>query len=266
MANGTVELVYVPQIGRVMRYAKIGAANILWENKKFEGKTASAMKKGDWANFGGDKLWPAPQSLWHWPPDPILDGAPYQVEVREKSLKITGLSSAKSGVKFDRQIRMDPSGTVVHIVNRMTNTSAKTQELAVWEIVQTDDPDQILIPLELTDNMPLGWAPFDDNPVNPDFVTTRNGFLVVRRYPRLGSKLGSASSKGILTIQRKGVEFSFSAKKSPGKYFDNGRFLQVYTNGDPDKYVELEILGPSTKLEPGQAATLRTTWLLREAK
>ena len=262
ISNEFVELVYVPQIGRTMRFAKIGGPNILWENPRLAGKDSHSIKPGEWVNYGGDKLWPAPQSRWNWPPDPILDGSPYNVSIAGKFLQITGAASQKSGVRFTRLISLDPTGLDVHIENRMTNTSS--QVLAVWEIAQTDNPDQILVPLEISKEMPNGWAPFEDHPFDPAFGSIRDDVLVVRRNPHAGSKLGTGSAKGILTIKRGGLEFSFSAKKAPGAYADGGRFLQVFTSGDPDKYVELEILGPLTKLKPGQTATLKTTWSLRK--
>src|SRR5262245_60839367 len=74
MTNGTVELILVPQIGRIMRYGFVGGPNVLWENPAMHGKVVPP-KAGDkeWANYGGDKLWPAPQDRWGWPPDPYLD-------------------------------------------------------------------------------------------------------------------------------------------------------------------------------------------------
>ena len=81
MSNGTVEIVIVPQIGRIMRYGFVGGPNMLWNNIALAGKTtdlASASK--DWNNYGGDKLWPAPQDRWAWPPDRVLDSAPQTVK------------------------------------------------------------------------------------------------------------------------------------------------------------------------------------------
>jgi len=262
MSNGAVELVYVPQIGRVMRFARISGPNILWENSKLFGKTANSAKPGEWTNYGGDKLWPAPQSNWNWPPDPLLDGAPYTVEVDGKSLIISGQASPKSGVRFTRRITMDPGGQpIVHISNTMTNTSKKPQELALWEIAQTDDPDKVIVPLQVTKEMPNGWAPYDSKPIAPEFASIQNrNELFVYRNPKAGFKLGSASAVGTLEYIGHIEQFLMKAHKAPGKYVDGGKFLAVYASGDPLKYVELEITGPLTTLKPGQACNLEVTW------
>src|SRR5579862_9449152 len=82
LTNGAAELIFVPQIGRIMRYGYVDGPNILWNNPAMAGKAADADDAAkNWPNFGGDKLWPAPQERWPWPPDPILDHAPQTVKV-----------------------------------------------------------------------------------------------------------------------------------------------------------------------------------------
>lgn len=263
MTNGEVDLIYVPQVGRIMRYGRVGGPNVLWESSRLAGHSSVHAKRGEWANYGGDKLWQSPQSLWVWPPAPILDGAPYEAEVDYKSLVVSGQASAKSGIRFRRRISLDASGTAVHIENEMTNTSNHSETLGVWEITQVNDPDRVYVPLEPTDQMPLGWAEFDEHPVHSEFVSAADGWLVVKRNPREGAKLGTGSSRGVLMAEKAGVRFTITAAKKYGTYPDDGRFLQVYTNGDPDRYVELEVLGPLTQLRPKETAVLNTIWSLQ---
>src|SRR3982750_3663343 len=72
LSNGTVDVVVVPAIGRIMRYGPVGRQNLLWKTPRPAGKPASPGK--EWANFGGDKVWPWPQDDWPqragraWPP------------------------------------------------------------------------------------------------------------------------------------------------------------------------------------------------------
>src|ERR1051325_5584720 len=82
MTNGTVDLVFVPQIGRIMRYGYVDGPNVLWENAALAGKTTDfSQPVTDWQNYGGDKVWPAPQSVWGWPPDATFESAPHTVQV-----------------------------------------------------------------------------------------------------------------------------------------------------------------------------------------
>ena len=110
LSNGTVDLVFVPQIGRIMRYGYVGERNVLWENPALAGKTTDLSRPvNDWQNYGGDKLWPAPQSVWGWPPDPVSDSGPQTVKVLpNRHLLMTGPESRKYGVRFQREIALDP--------------------------------------------------------------------------------------------------------------------------------------------------------------
>ena len=76
MRNRTATLIFVPQIGRIMHYGFNDGDNVLWENPELEGNLPDTLNLGkDWRNYGGDKLWPAPQARWGWPPSPTLDRA-----------------------------------------------------------------------------------------------------------------------------------------------------------------------------------------------
>jgi hypothetical protein len=260
LTNGKVDLVYVPQIGRIMRFGRVGGPNMLWENSSLAGITSNQSKPGVWANYGGDKLWPAPQSLWGWPPDPAIDGASYKVSIDGTTLVVASETSSKSGVRFKRRITMDSSGTTVHIENAMTTTATHGQELAVWEIAQTDDPDTVVVPIQKTTEMPDGWAAYEDKPVAPGSVEIRGNELIIHRSKTTGFKLGSGSEAGFLQAVKVGETFSMFAEKSIGRYPDGGKFLEIYASADPLKYVELEITGPLTATEPGQTARLDVTW------
>src|SRR5262245_9959440 len=57
LSNGTVEVVFVPQIGRIMRYGFVGGPNALWVNPTLQGKTTDFSQPiKDWNNYGGDKV------------------------------------------------------------------------------------------------------------------------------------------------------------------------------------------------------------------
>jgi hypothetical protein len=267
LSNGEVELVYVPQIGRIMRYAFVGGPNILWENAALAGKTQKDGQPGTWANYGGDKLWPAPQSLWNWPPDPVLDGGPYVARFDGKRIVIEGPPSAKSGVRMSRVIELDPTGTGVKIYNTMTNVDVKPLELALWQIAQVNNPDEVILPIEPTPEMPKGWAVYEDKPVEPKFAKVRNGEVRIMRNPAASFKLGSPSSAGRISSIHGKTKFHISTPKEPGgKYPDGGKFLQVYLNQDPDRYAELELTGPITSIPVGGAVRLMVRWSLESAQ
>ena len=92
LASAAIEVIVVPAIGRIMQFRKIGDdAGVLWENRELDGQLPKP-NSGIWANFGGDKCWPAPQSDWpqimghEWPPPAAFDASPFEVSATDWGL------------------------------------------------------------------------------------------------------------------------------------------------------------------------------------
>src|SRR5687768_8676248 len=123
MTNGTVDVVVVPAVARIMRYGFVGGPNLLWENEKALGKPA---KPGDWPNFGGDKAWPWPQDDWPkrtggsgWPPPPATDQVAHIARlVGRDTVRLTSPVVAGYGIRIVRDITLNPTGTQVRIRTR----------------------------------------------------------------------------------------------------------------------------------------------------
>ena len=88
LSNGLVEAVVVPAVGRIMQFRFAGAPDgPFWENASLDGGRLHAPATSDWANFGGDKAFPAPQSDWprlirrSWPPPAGFDGLPMHAPI-----------------------------------------------------------------------------------------------------------------------------------------------------------------------------------------
>ena len=132
ITNGRVEAIVVPCIGRVMRFGWVGdAQNMLWENASLDG-SSDALANGSWKNFGGDKVWPSPQSQWRqvttsaWPPPIGFDSLPYTAEVTGNSIVLTSTVDPHYGIQTVRRISLSadsPTLTIAsefHKVNRYT--------------------------------------------------------------------------------------------------------------------------------------------------
>jgi len=76
LANGVVTLAIVPEIGgRVMQY-DLGDHPSMFVNASEVGKRYEPSSSAPWHNFGGYKVWPAPQDNWGWPPPRSKTGGP----------------------------------------------------------------------------------------------------------------------------------------------------------------------------------------------
>jgi hypothetical protein len=265
LSNGTVDLVFVPQIGRIMRYGYVGERNVLWENTMLAGKATDLSRLGtDWQNYGGDKLWPSPQSKWGWPPDPTSDSGPQKVSLMpDKHLLVIGPVSLKYGVQFQREIALNPTGTAVTIRNSMANTGAIPVEWGVWEVAQTDDPEETGFAAAAKTSFPQGYKLFGDQTPPDGQVTLNHGVVTIRRRADHSAKIGTRSPDGRIESHWGALRFRISGDfPKGGSYPDDGCAQEIYTSDDPNRYVEMELLGPVRKLRTGDASTLVTHWSL----
>jgi hypothetical protein len=265
LSNGTVEVVVVPQVGRILRYGYVGGPNVLWENPKLHGRTvAPGTRPKEWVNFGGDKLWPAPQAKWGFPPDLELDGYAHTAEaLPDGRLRLTSRPSRKHGIRFLREIALAPSGTGVTLRNTMENTSDQDVEWSVWEVAQTDSPDTAILPLHKGGHFPRGWYVFKDQSPAPGMLKVAGGEVRFRRHPKKSAKIGADSPAGWAAMRKDGLRFTVMAAYEPGKdYPDDGCAQEVWSNPDPDRYMELELLSPLQFLQPGDRYTFTTRWKL----
>lgn len=260
LSNGTVELVVVPKIGRVMRYGYVGGLNLLWENPDLAGKPPLAS---GWTNYGGDKMWPAPQSDWNWPPDAQIDGSEWRAETIKDGVRITSPDSTVSKIRIVREITMAAYGSEVRFHNRMDNLGGR-HLMGPWQITQLDDPYSVYVPFEPTSQNPKGWRVLVGGPLNASTYTlTTEGIRLSRSSADF--KVGAFSKKGEITASKGDTVFHASTKVfARGHYSDGGSPLQVYSNAQA-KYVEAELLGPLNPMENEEGALLDVTWRLSKA-
>lgn len=261
ISNGDVELVCVPQIGRIMRYARVGGNNMLWNNPQMLGKIANLTDAAMvWPNFGGDKLWPAPQSAWNWPPDPVLDSSPQKLKILpDHHLLMIGNDSQKTGIRFEREIILDPKGTTVHIINSMINTSKAAVKWGIWEIFQTNNPARVFLPLNLSGHFTEGYAILSKPPFPA--ADEYGGSLLLSRGKKNSYKFGTDAPVNTLRALIHGEMITISAPYyRSGNYPDGGCDAEVWSNPDPLDYMEMEMMAPIHILKPGEQVKFETTW------
>ncbi len=289
LSNGDVELVYVPQIGRVMRYGAVGGPNVLWNNADLYGKTTDAANPGkEWINYGGDKLWPSPQSAWGWPPDPLMDSGQQNVTVTPNNhLLVEGHSSFKHRIRFLREISLDSTGTKVTFKNTMVNANrppvlpdpsdpkktipdpdrTRAEKLRVtwgiWEVTQVDSPTEMRLPLHKGGHFSQGYYVFKDSAPAAGAMDVTPSVLRLRRDPAKSCKVGGDAPLGYLEADVHGFTFRVSAAVERGRnYPDDGCAQEIYTNPDPLTYVELELLAPIQTLDASKNTVFVTHWSL----
>ena len=262
ITNGIVDLVVVPQVGRIMRFGEVGEPNILFEAPIVNGEPPSG---GGWKNWGGDKVWPAPQSAWVWPPETEYDGSDWEVHAIPNGVRMASKSaSSKLGVRFERTILLKSDAPAAEMRTTLFNASTKTVRFAAWDVCQVNDPTRCFLPTWKSKRRPKGWKIFGSDPIL-GFAKEHANLLLITRDPKRGHKYGSGSAKGAISAEVGKYRITIASDYDPrSEYPDDGCAQQVYTSADPTKYAELELTGPLTTLRPGQATSLAVTMTLKQ--
>ncbi|MDX2066718.1 MAG: hypothetical protein SFX74_13360 [Fimbriimonadaceae bacterium] len=247
LENRHVHAVVVPQIGRLIAFGPRQGPNLLWAQRE--------PAAGDWQNFGGDKIWVAPQSLWGWPPEPEHDGLPHVGTWDRDSITLRSGNSSKSKAVITRTFRLH--GRTLIIDQTLTSRGDSAAAVGLWQIAQVPFPREIVVPFAPSDRFPKGYAVYGD--------TVDSG-----RWQRAGTSLrltpgrtenikyGLAAPTGTLTAVYDRYQVTLSAPFDPqGTYPDDGKAQQIYVSHAP-AYVELEVTAPLQRLTRDQSQSLRT--------
>lgn len=263
LTTGRTSVVVVPEIGgRVMEFSLDGR-NVIWENREEFGKTYPITK--EWHNYGGYKIWLAPQDLWGWPPDPMLDFAKANVELLRNNqgqpvLKLTSAPSLESKVVFEKEISFDESGELL-VKQRMYNIGGTTIRYSIWGVTQVKTPCFVVFPLKAKSRFAGGINYIMTDSRRSRQFSSRTGLCITTYLGEVG-KIGSDSDGPWMVWFKDDLAYVkiFEPMKENEDYPDGGCSVEVFTSEDKLGYVEMEILGPIVTLRPGEHAELSERW------
>ena len=260
--NGRVEAVVVPSIGRVMQFRFATAVDgPLWENPVQLGKPMPAKPwEAAHGSFGGDKTWPAPQSQWNWPPPDVFDAAPLALRVEaDRSVVLTSPVSERFGIRTERRISLATNSTTMQIVTTYEKVSGPPAETSVWVITQAKDPVAVYVPVPKDTKFPEGST--QEFALPKEHAALKDGLVRLTRDAKGPHKIGNDASSIVWVGERELLRIDI-AREADAKYPDGGCSTEVYTNGDPVPYVELETLGPLHMLKVGDRISATNTYTL----
>ncbi len=268
LSNGQVEAVIVPAVGRVMQFRFKDGENTFWENREVYSKMPSTSPK-EWVNFGGDKTWPAPQSDWQnligriWPPPTDFDSISVAAQVKGNEVTLISPVDSIYGIRTYRKIRLEPQKPVMSITTTYEKVKGQPKDVAVWVITQLRDPVAVYAALPQPSIFPQGYnKQSQDLPGN---LKVEDRLLSLTRDSKNFHKIG-CDADTLLWLGEK-VAVRIDSPKIPGaSYSDQGSSAEIYTNPNPDAFVELEFLSPLKTLKIGQRISLTTTYSLIRRK
>jgi hypothetical protein len=257
MGNGKVETAIVPAVGRLMQFRFVDQdEGPFWENAKMYGKQPAANLWDTPGAFGGDKVWPAPQSVWNWPPPRGFDSMSFTGAVANGVVTLTGPVDSTFGTRVVRRIALHPTEPILRVASTFEKVVGKTNQMSVWVVTQVKNAERIFVPVPIPSIFPKGYTALGTVPRG---TVVTNGLVSLARDLSTGCKIGNDAG-ALLWVGTNSV-LLIEAPRVPGVpksgYPDSGCSAEVYTNQDPTPYIELELLGPLAKL--GTNNTLEAT-------
>ena len=264
LSNSQVEAIIVPEIGRIMQFRFQGGENTFWEDSQLYGKTPNP-KSEEWANFGGDKSWPAPQSEWEkitsrsWPPPITFDSVPVKVKLGNNELTLISEIDLFYGIRFYRKITLESNKPIMKITTTFEKVKGDSQQVSVWTITQLNEPVSVYAAIPQNSIFPQGYnKQSDDLPAN---LKIDNGILSLKRDREKAHKIGSDASTLLWVGENVAIRMD-SPRIDRAIYPDNNSNSEIYTNYNPKAYVELEFLSPLKTLQLGEKIDLTVTYTL----
>lgn len=288
LANGILELLIVPEIGGRILQMRLGKTNYFYVNPRHLGRVYTQEENNfdmGWKNYGGSKVWPAPQgwsddSHWPGPPDPVLDGGLYRSEVIHENpdsvaIRLESPDDEYTGLKFSREIRLFRGSAIVEICHRVRNTSLRPVRWSIWQVTQQAARGGLSVTVPLKSYRQIyGDEIYRNSEVLPggklwrlSYVNQVAKFVINPESGWLATSNGDLRTALVETFPI--VHDVTYPDGGPLEIWVNGKGTftvhgdKVYMEDDPngcDPYIETEILSPLVELEPGQEHAFRVCW------
>lgn len=267
ITNGEIEAIATGDVGpRIIRFGFVGGKNLFKEFPDQLGKSGEEK----FQLRGGHRVWKAPEdAVATWAPDNV----PVEIQVTPTGVIARAPVEPLTKLQKEIEIRMAPSGGGVTVFHRITNHSLFPLTFSAWALTMmapggvaiSGFPPRGRHPINLEATNPLVmWA--YTNLADPRWKFTKK-YLVLRQDPddSDAQKLGTFNPDTWAAYLLNGEAFVKRAKADPSKtYPDFGCSFETFTNNE---FLEMETLGPITRLQPGQTVEHVEHWaLFRVAK
>ena len=282
LTNGLVTVVAVPAIGgRIMEY-KLGDHPFLWVNPDEAGQLYDPPQTEEeraWHNYGGSKVWLAPQSQWGGPPDPLgskLDSGQWTGSVvtpQGRAAEIVMVSPPDeqvTGLQITRRIKITAGTTRLEVTDSFKNVGAEAVTWSVAQVSQVrgslsaskyNEESCIYLPLNAASKDTKGfWTLVEGGAAQ--FQSIEEGRLLRVSYHNEQGKIAADSTAGCMAHVDELHEFAFLKRFTVQKtddYPDEGATVEIYSSGDLS-YMEMAVLSPLHTLQPGEEFSFATQW------
>lgn len=294
LSNGVIELCIAPKIGGRIIQLWLGSQEYFYVNTRHLGRVYPPEENNHgsgWKNYGGSKVWPAPQGWsgngqWPGPPDPVLDGGPYCCEVLESrpdtaALRLRSAIDPRTGLVLSREIRIRQGEATVSIRHEMQNLVDRPVRWSIWQVTQqlAGAATTVVVPAASWKQI---YGDVRYTQVEPD----PSARLLRIHYQNRVAKLGIKAEANWLALYdlSRSLALVETFPLFPALPYPDDAPVQIWINGegtytlptgyvdtftDPngcDPYVETELLSPLVELLPSQRYTFEVQWHLAKIR
>lgn len=224
LTNGIISLDIAPQIGGRAIQLRLGEKEFFFVNPDLAGQVLPENRNNPtagWANYGGDKVWPAPEGWQNddeWPSIPyyVLDGSKFDFATvtetpAEVAVRVTSPRDPRTGVQFERTFHVYAGTTRIKVEQVMRNISRRQIRWGIWHLIQNDaadaedaskpNPDLYMyVPINPKSIYPDGYTHIYGDARHPSDEVIDDGRLLRIHYLYRVGKVGLDSSAGWMAI------------------------------------------------------------------
>lgn len=257
LTNGIISLYIAPQIGGRAIQLELGGQGLFFVNKNLAGKVLPESEnnvKAGWANYGGDKVWPAPEGWsndneWASVPYYILDGSHFEFEVvkdtpAEVAVRVTSPQDPRTGVQFVRTFHVYAGTTRVTVEQVMKNISHRQIRWGIWHVLQNDaadanDPTKpnpelyLYAPVNPHSMFPKGYYIAYGDALHPSYHVIDHGRMLRVHYLYRVGKVALDSSDGWYAVVngQKDLGYVENFKYFPGSAYPDNASVESWNDG-----------------------------------
>lgn len=260
LENDFIQLEYLEGAPRIVRFSSKGGRNLFADIAR----SPISTRFGNFFFRGGHRLWHSPESM---PRTYMPDNEGATLQETENGVCIRQPAEPWTHIAKSLEIRLDPTGPRLALRHELRNEGAWTVELAPWAITQfrmggtaiLPQPEATVDPEGLLSNRRLMFWPYSR--VQDPRLQLGDDFILLKAQAALPPcKIGYFNPHGWMGYWLDDMLFVKRYGAQPEASFpDNGCNAEIYCN---DQFVELESLGPLTRLLPGRAVAHEETWEL----
>lgn len=263
LANDLIDLVVTTDVGpRVMRFGFRDGPNHFAVNAAQQGQTGG----GEWRPYGGHRLWHAPENF---PRSYAPDNGPVALERLADGARVIQPVEPATGIQKEMDFHLAQEAAQVRVIHRLRNHTPWPVELAPWALsvmaaggvaVLPLPPRRPHSPANLLPTSQLTLWPYTDL-ADPRW-TFGTRYVLLRQDPAQSTyqKIGLRQVDGWAAYAQAGELFVKTFSSDPAaRYPDFDTTCEVFVDG---AILELETLGPLTRLAPGAAVEHVEHWHL----